>query len=199
MVRQDSTRTPGPGCNGATVAINRLNNLQAVLMTEWLEMHGGDPRTLNFREVAFQDMGDALQDGSVDVILPTEPFGTIYSSFGKFIGNAFEGIGPRFMLLGWFATEGWLAAHPDEAQRFAGAMRQASEWANGHRDESAQMLANQPHTRVTVELARRMVRATYGLGLDPAMIAPVLKLATKVGLLTAPLAAGDLIWPVASP
>jgi NitT/TauT family transport system substrate-binding protein len=196
MVRQDSDLTPGPSCNGATIAINRLKNLQHVLATAWLDMHGGDGSSLKFIEVAFQDMGDALQDGSADIILPTEPFGTIYSRFGKFIGNAFEGIGPRFMLLGWFATDDWLAAHGDAAERFAGAMRDASEWANGHRAESAHILAGRPNTRVDVELAQRMVRATYGLSLDPAMLTPVLTFAAKHGVLTGSVSAADLIWPI---
>jgi NitT/TauT family transport system substrate-binding protein len=194
FVRRDSALAPGPGANGATVAINRLKNLQQVLACDWHALHGGDPSTLRFVEVAFESMGDALASGEADIIMTTEPFGTIYADVAKSIGNAFEGIGPRFMLLGWFASEAWLAEHADAATRFAKVMREASAWANAHRAESAAMLAARPHTRITPELAPKFVRATYGLDLDPAMLAPVLDFARKHGVLTAPVAPDDLIW-----
>jgi hypothetical protein len=71
-------------------------------------------------------------------------------------------------------------------------MRQASEWANGHHSESAQMLVK--HTKMSAEVANKIVRATYGLTLDPTMLTPVLNLASKYGLIAQPVAAADLIW-----
>jgi NitT/TauT family transport system substrate-binding protein len=195
MVLKGSPLRAGPAINGKTFAINRLNNLQHVLAQAWAEMHGGDPASLKFAEIAFESMGEALQAGDVDVIMPTEPFGTLYSEIGTFIGNAFEGVGPRFMLLGWFAAESWLAEHAETAAKFAAAIREASVWANANPMESARMLAAQPRTRVDVALAQRIVRATYGLDLDPAMIAPALTFAEKHGALTPDtVAAEDLVW-----
>ncbi len=194
LVRRDSALAAGPSVNGARVAINRLNNLQAALAREWIALHGGDPDSLAFVEVAFQEMGEALAGGNVDVIFTTEPFGTIYSAIGKLIGNAFEGVGPQFMLLGWFASEPWLAKHAQTARAFAGAVREASVWANGHRAETGRILAARPNTRVDADLAGRIVRATYGLELEPAMLTPVLDFARKHGALTAPVTADELIW-----
>jgi ABC-type nitrate/sulfonate/bicarbonate transport system substrate-binding protein len=95
-------------------------------------------------------------------------------------------------LLGWFAADSWLARHADIAAKFAGALQQASDWANSHQSDSAQMLAN--HTKVPSDVAHKMVRAGYGLKLDPAMLTPVLDLASRYGLMPQPVAANDLIW-----
>lgn len=197
LVRHDAPIRADASFNGARVAINRLKNLQDVCAREWARLHGADPNSLEFFEVAFEDMGAALERSDVDAIMTTEPWGTVYADIGRAIGNAFEGIGPRFMALGWFATDDWLAAHHDTATAFAQAIGAGSAWANGHHAETARMLAERPNTRVTVELAQRMVRATYGTTLDPAMVAPLIDVARRYGLLNVPISPADLIWPVA--
>jgi NitT/TauT family transport system substrate-binding protein len=101
-------------------------------------------------------------------------------------------VGPRFLLLGWFAANSWLTAHPDVAAKFVTALRAASDWANNHHSESGQMLVS--HTKIPAEVAQKMVRATYGLALEPAMLTPVLNLALRYGLIAQSVSANDLIW-----
>ena len=170
MVLQDSSLRPGPSVNGKTIAINGLKDLQEIEARGWVDKFGGDSNTIKFVEVPFPAMGGALQEKRVDIIFPTEPFSTANASVGKVIGDAFDGVGPRFMLLGWFAADSWLAQHADIAAKFAGALQQASSWANSHQSDSAQMLAS--HTKVPIDVAHKMVRASYGLKLDPAMLDP---------------------------
>ena len=126
--------------------------------------------------------------------MATEPF---TPDFAKVIGNPFEVVGERFMLNGWFAADAWLERHADLAAKFACAMSAGSDWANTHQDESARILADQEGTRVTVEVARKMVRADYGLALEPAMLAPMIDIAVRNGLLDAPLSPEELIWTAA--
>jgi ABC-type nitrate/sulfonate/bicarbonate transport system substrate-binding protein len=194
MVAKDSPLTPGPSMNGKTCAINRLHNLQEVCAIEWLNLHGGDGSSLKFVECPFNTMGEALRDGRAEVLFTSEPFGTRNLPFAKVIGNAFEGIGEQFALIGWFATDDWLAANADAAARFAAAMNAASAWANAHQFESAEMLAARPGTLVSADFARTMNRVTYGTSLEAAMFSPLLDLAVKYGLLAAPVPPADLIW-----
>jgi NitT/TauT family transport system substrate-binding protein len=192
MVAPDSPITPGAGMNGKTIAINGLKDLQELEARSFVDRFGGDNTTIKFLEVPFPAMGGALQEKRVDVIFPTEPFSTADAPVGKVIGKAFDGIGPRLMILGWFSSETWLANHADAAAKFSAAIRKASAWANGHQTESAQMLAN--HTRVTADVAAKMVRARYGTTLDAGLINPVLSTATKYGFIPATITAADLIW-----
>jgi NitT/TauT family transport system substrate-binding protein len=192
MVLQDSTITPGAGMNGKLIAINGLKDLQEIEARGYVDKFGGDSNTVKFVEVPFPAMGGALQEKRVDIIFPTEPFSTSDTNVGKVIGDAFDGVGPRFLLLGWFATETWLASNGATAKKFVDIMRQASVWANAHQTESAVMLSN--HTKMPPEIASKIVRAVYGTTLDASMLTPVLSLGSRYGLIPKPVPATDLIW-----
>lgn len=192
MVLQDSAITPGAGMNGKLIAINGLKDLQEIEARGYVDRFGGDSSTIKFVEVPFPAMGGALSEKRVDIIFPTEPFSTANLNVGKIIGDAFDGVGPKFLLLGWFATETWLASNAATAKKFVDAMRQASVWANSHQTESAVMLSN--HTKMPPEIASKIVRAVYGTTLDPTMLAPVLNLGSKYALISKPVPPTDLIW-----
>ncbi len=192
MVRKDSPIKSGADMNGKTIAINGLRDLQEIEAKGWVDRYGGDSKTIKFVEIPFPAMGGALEQNRADIIFPTEPFSTANQNVGKQIGIAFDGVAPRFMLLGWFANENWLSTHADIAAKWVAAMRQASQWANSHHAESAKMLAK--HTRVTEDVADKMVRATYGLDLDPTQLVPVLDLALRYGLIDRSVPVSQMIW-----
>ena len=96
------------------------------------------------------------------------------------------------MVIGYLASDAWLATHADAAARFVRAMREASIWGNAHRAESALMIERIMHVDATV--GATMNRATYGTDLDPALIQPVIDSALHYGILSRPVAAADLIW-----
>jgi NitT/TauT family transport system substrate-binding protein len=192
MVLKDSPIAKGVDFNGKKIAVNGLRDLQEIEARGWVDKNGGDSKTVQFVEIPFPAMGGALEQKRVDIIFPTEPFSTANEAIAKVIANAFDGVGPRFLLLGWFAAESWLASHADVATKFVAATREASTWANGHRAETATMLAN--HSRVSADVAAKMARATYGTTVEPAMIAPVIDLAVRYGLLEKPVPPTDLIW-----
>jgi NitT/TauT family transport system substrate-binding protein len=191
-VLADSGITPGAAMNGKLIAINGLKDLQEIEARGYVDRFGGDSNTIKFVEVPFPAMSAALQEKRVDIIFPTEPFSTASASVGKVIGDAFDGVGPRFMLLGWFASETWLAANAATARKFVAVMRQASDWANSHQPESAVMLSK--NTKMPPEIASKIVRAVYGTTLDPSMLTPVLNLGSRYGLISKPVPATDLIW-----
>lgn len=198
MVPIDSKAKSGADLNGKTVAINGLKDLQQLEAMGWIDKHGGNSKTVRFVEVKVPEMGAALQSHRVDAALTIEPFVTASKSYGKVIGVAPQGVANRLMLVGWFASEKWLAAHPAEAAKFASAIREANAWANAHQKESAAILTG--NTKLSPALASTMARSTYGINLDPAVIQPVLDAALKYGVIAKPLAAAELIWraPAAS-
>jgi len=192
MVLKDSPITPGAGMNGKLIAINGLKDLQEIEARGFVDRFGGDSSTIRFVEVPFPAMGGALEQKRVDIIFPTEPFSTADTNVGKVIGNAFNGVAPNFMLLGYFASETWLQQHTDVAVRFITALKAGSAWANQHRTESGEMLVK--HSRITPEVVTKIARATYGLTLNRAMLVPVIDLAVRYGVLASSVSVADLTW-----
>jgi len=192
MVLKDSPITPGAGMNGKLIAINGLKDLQEIEARGYVDRFGGDSSTIKFVEIPFPAMGGALEQKRVDIIFPTEPFSTADTNVGKVIGNAFDGVGPRFMLLGYFANETWLQANAGVAAKFVAALKDGSAWANAHRTESGEMLVK--HSRMTPDVIVKVARETYGLTLNRAMLVPVIDLAVRYGILTSSVSVADLTW-----
>jgi NitT/TauT family transport system substrate-binding protein len=186
MVRKDSGITGAAQLNKKIIAINGLKDLQQISASTWLDKHGGDSKTVQFIEVPFPEMG-------ADAIMPTEPFTSADEKNGGLIlGDVLDGVAPRFMILGWFATDSWLQSHADVGAKFASAIAKASAWANTHHAETAEILAH--HTKVPLAVAQTMHRAVYGTALDPAMLQPVIDAGVKYAIVPKPLAAAELIW-----
>jgi NitT/TauT family transport system substrate-binding protein len=194
MVASDSTIRTGADLNNKTIAINGLKDLQQITAMAWVDKHGGDSKTLHFLELPIPQMAAALESHRADAALDVEPFvsGARAQGQGKIIGDVLDGVAPRFMVVGWFALDPWISAHPDAASRFAVALRQAAAWANAHHAESAAILVR--NTKIPASAIDTMARAQFGLTLDPAMIRPIVDAAVKYGVLDRPVDVNDLIW-----
>jgi NitT/TauT family transport system substrate-binding protein len=191
-VAKDSTIMSAADLNGKTIGVNGLRDLQQLCAMSWVDKHGGDSKTLHFIEIPIPQMGTALSLHRVDAALPVEPFVTAQKDLIRSLGTVLDGVGPRYMVIGYLASDAWLATHADLATRFVRAMREASIWGNTHRAESAIMIERIMHVDPTV--GATMNRATYGTDLDPALMQPVLDAALKYGILERPVPMSDLIW-----
>jgi NitT/TauT family transport system substrate-binding protein len=191
-VAKDSTIENAADLNGKTIGVNGLRDLQQLCAMSWVDKHGGDSKTLHFIEIPIPQMGTALSLHRVDAALPVEPFVTAQKDLIRSLGTVLDGVGPHYMVIGYLASDAWLATHADVATRFVRAMREASIWGNTHRAESALMIERIMHVDPTV--GATMNRATYGTDLDPALMQPVLDAALKYGILDRPVPISDLIW-----
>jgi NitT/TauT family transport system substrate-binding protein len=191
-VAKDSSVTNAADLNGKTIGVNGLRDLQQLCAMAWADKHGGDSKTLHFIEVPIPQMGTALSLHRIDAALPVEPFVTAQKDLIRSLGTVLDGVGPRYMVIGYLASDSWLATHADLATRFVRAMREASIWGNTHHADSALMIERIMHVDPTV--GATMNRATYGTDLDPALMQPVLDAALKYGILERPVPTSELIW-----
>ncbi len=192
MVSKDSPIQKASDLNGKTVGVNGLRDLQELCVRAWTDKHGGDSKTLRFVEVPFPQMGGALQEKRVDAAMPVEPFVSADRATARMLGNALDGIGSHYMIVGFLSTDSWIAAHPDVAARFASAIAKAAVWANTHEKESAAILVK--NSKLDPSVAATMARAVYGTKLDPSLVQPVVDAAVKYGIIDKPVAASDMIW-----
>ena len=186
-------RTP-KDLEGKTIGLPGLGDqLQAAVMI-WLQKNGADPAKVKFVEVNPPTvMLGALAQGRIDAATPPEPIMTqSLQSDARIFGDPFAVVAPRFFIGLWIARTDWLKANPDLARRFADAIYDAGRWANGHRDESATILAK--YAKGDAAVFRTMRRATYtDSALDPRLIQPILDAGLQTGMLSSAVKASDLV------
>jgi NitT/TauT family transport system substrate-binding protein len=194
VVGKNSTAKTGADLNNTTVAVNGLRDLTQYEMQAWIDQNGGDVKTVKLIEIPFPEMGVAVESGRVSAAILAEPFTTqaLALGQGRIIGNASQSVGRHYVATCWFATPAWLQAHADTARRLQTAMLKIAKWANANHADTQQIILK--YTKITPEVAAKMVRTTYGEGkVTPAEIQPVIDLAVKYGGMD-PVSASDLIW-----
>ena len=179
---------------GKTIGLPGLGDQLQSAMMIWLQKNGADPAKVKFVEVNPPTvMLAALAQGRIDAATPPEPVLTqSLQTDARIFGDPFSAVAPRFFIGLWIARTEWLKANPDLARRFADAIYETGRWANGHRDESAAILAK--YAKGDAAVFRTMRRATYtGSALDARLIQPILDAGTQTGMLSSPVKASDLV------
>jgi len=194
LVAKNSTAKTGADLNGQTVAVNGLRDLTQYEMQAWIDQNGGDIKTVKLVEIPFPEMAVAVESGRVAAAIMAEPFTTaaLAAGQGRILGNASAAVGKHYVATCWFSTPAWLQANADTAHRLQAAMLKIATWANANHAATQAIILK--YTKITPEVAAKMVRTTYGESkITPASLQPVIDLAVKYGGME-PVAAADLIW-----
>lgn len=181
---------------GKTVAVTGLADLTYYAAKAWIDQNGGNAANVKFVELPLPEMVPALEQHRVDAAMLVEPFTAVGGDKLRVVSLADSSIAKRFLATGWLTSDSFLSTHADAAARFAAVMKKTADWANTHHKESAQILLR--YTKLTPELAGKMIRATYGTTLDPADLDPVIANAEKYGKLPRPVTGAELTWTAPS-
>jgi NitT/TauT family transport system substrate-binding protein len=113
---------------GKKVSASLLGGPNHVHMLEWLQRGGVDPAQVQFLEIPFPQMADALFQKRLDAVWNVEPFLTamIRDGKAKVIAYPYQHNVPRMDITGFVAKESWVKANPDVAARFKRAIDKAT-------------------------------------------------------------------------
>jgi NitT/TauT family transport system substrate-binding protein len=195
VVAKDSPLHSAADLNGKLIAVNGLKDITQIAPQAWLDKNGADLSSIKFVEIPFGTMPLALAQGRVAAANLTSSFIARAKDQVRILGNALGAIGDRYLVIGWVATDSWLQKNPELARRVVGVMAQSATWANGHQQESAQILA--PHLKVTPEEIASVSRAVFDdrPRMSPSLVQPVIDAAVKYGALEHAMPATNVIWP----
>jgi NitT/TauT family transport system substrate-binding protein len=194
LVPKDAQIVSGKDLNGKIVACATLRDLAQLAISSWVDLHGGDAKTLQFVEVPMSAAGPALTEHRIYAASVTEPFLDADLDGGKVVGlgSAYAAIAKHFMFAGWFATSDWAHAHAATVKTFARVMVEAARYTNGHRAETAPMMAD--FTGIPLAVYQHMSqRATNEVALTPGVVQPLIDAAAKYGFIPHGFPARDLI------
>jgi NitT/TauT family transport system substrate-binding protein len=196
IVRGDAPIQTARDVEGKIVAVNTLNNIEHLMTQKWLENNGADPTRVRFTELPFPEMPPALQQKQVDVLVTSEPYGTIaLSQGGRVLAEQYVETVPETAIASFVATERWVKANPETLQRFIRAYRRGAEEAA--RDLNAQRAVIPKYTRLAPELVGQIRLATLSTRIDPARLQWWADEALRRGLLKTPLDTRVLIYETA--
>ncbi len=128
LVRTDGSVKGAADLVGKKVSVGLINSVNYVHMLEWLEKHGVDPKRVEFLEIPFPQMADALLQKRLEAVWNVEPFVTFMTQSGKAKVLAYPYLEtiPGMDIANYFAKESWIKAHPELARGFRRAIDHAT-------------------------------------------------------------------------
>jgi len=124
---KDSIKRPAD-LAGKKISAGLINSVNYVHMLEWLNKNGVDPKAVQFLELPFPQMADALFQNRLDAVWAVEPFLTfmVKSGNARILAYPYQDTLPGMDITAYIAKESWLKANPDVARRFKRAVDRAT-------------------------------------------------------------------------
>ena len=177
---------------GKTVSVVALRDLTYASTASWLEQNGADLSTIKFTEIPFPEAGAALERGTIAAAVIAEPFfSAAAKSQVRLFGKVYDAIAKEFLITGTFTTADWIRKNPEPARKLAGALYDASRWANANKTQSGDILA--ASAKLDPNAVHTMTRVTYAVNADPKLIQPALDIAYKYKLVDRAMNATELL------
>jgi NitT/TauT family transport system substrate-binding protein len=178
-VAPDSPLTSGKDFEGKTIGTPALNDLNQLVVSAWVDAHGGDAKTLKFVELPQTVTTPALAAHRVDASILLQPNAAeaVATKQVKALAPAYDAIGSSFVFAAYFTSADYAKAHPDIVAKVARVIYESAAYTNKHHAETAQMMADVD--KLPVATIEHMPRVDGATALNPAAWQPVIDAAAK--------------------
>ena len=188
-----STLRSAKDLDGKTIAASGLGTTSDYGFRQWMDKNGGDSTTIKIVELGFSSMPSALAAGRIDAAIMVEPFLSVAKKNGRVLAHPYDGIAKEFLVTAWFGSQQWTKDHPDLADRFGAAMREAALWANDKDNQARRSEILAQYTKIDAAVAAAMAPSRFAERLTPALLQPVIDVAAKYGKFTS-FPAAELLY-----
>jgi NitT/TauT family transport system substrate-binding protein len=187
MVAKDGPVKTPKDLIGGTIAVSSLGDFNQLSLLGWLDANKIPRDSIRYLELKFGEMGVALQRGTVQAAILTEPAKSDAIRAGgiRVLADTYISIAPEFATIVWFTTKSWVQKNPDVAKKLVAGIYATAKWANGHTKESADMLVRA--AKMDPVVVSGMLRRIYATQNDKKYSEPTLKLAARFGMLARPV------------
>ena len=125
-----------------------------VLFRKWLIEKGVDPKSVNFVELTFPTMSDALKSGSVDAVLTVEPFVSRIKAAG--VGDVAARYAAELArtepIISYVSTRDFAEKNPNVIKAFREAIDEAAAIVNSDREKAASAISK--FTKQPIDIVR---------------------------------------------
>ena len=182
---------------GKRVAVNTINSVNWLYDRAFVRSKGGiDPTLVQYTEVPFPSMVDALLRGHVDAINVPQPFHHIAVATGKVrvLGYPFVESQPGLHIAPYAGTAAWLDANPNTVKAFVNAMQEAVVYMRNNPKEAKRLIAE--FTGAKPELIEVIPMDDWSLTLSADDVEKTLQVMKKEGMLKKDLNAKEMMHRV---
>jgi NitT/TauT family transport system substrate-binding protein len=182
-VAPDATLATGKDFEGKIAGSPALNDLNQLVLSAWVDEHGGDWKSLKFVELPQSTSIAALATHRVDVSVLLQPVlaDAIATKQVKCLGSAYDAIAPHFAFVAFFTSTDYAQKHPDIVAKFTRALYASAAYTNKHHDETAAMMSDA--TKMPLATIQHMPRVDGATALDPNDFQPIIDAAAKYHLI----------------
>jgi NitT/TauT family transport system substrate-binding protein len=179
--------------NGKTLGTVVLKDLMHVATLKYIDVNGGDSKTVKILELPVADAGPALVSGRIDAYPLPEPLLSAADQNGLRVGGGiYEAIGKRLMISMHVAMNDWLTKNRDAARRVALSLQQAAQWANDNPAGVAVIL--EKVAKLPQSTSARMKHVVNGDKIEIATIQPQIDALSDYHFIANRFAVADLVW-----
>ena len=185
-VRTNDTIKTAKDLVGKRVSAGLINGPNYVHLREWLQRSGVDPGAIQYFELPFPQMADALAQNWLDAVWNVEPFLTfmLRSGNARVIAYPYQENVPRMDITAYVAKESWAKANPDVARRFKTAIDRATthllnadkqerdEWVVKYTGAKPEIVTNLNLPEYTTEFGISTLRANLDIAVRQKLAKP---------------------------
>lgn len=196
LVTADSPLKSAKDLEGKKVAVNAPGGYTQLLADIAVKADGGDPKQVQYVQMAVPDQPAALESGAIDSFVAGEPFGTLGREEKGFrtLANPFEQLSDHAVVAGvWYALRSAVESDPEMYAKVAETIDAANTYALENDDELRQNIAE--FTGIDPALAERIRLGTYGkYELSVENLQPIADWSLELGYIKNPVDFDTLIW-----
>jgi NitT/TauT family transport system substrate-binding protein len=178
---------------GKTVGVPSLNTLIHVIARRWLEEEGVDYNKVNFAEIGFQQMYDALNAGIVDGVSAIDPYYGKLEQIGYIVGSPDDSLPKNTLTSVYAAMRDWSESHKDAVAAYRASLAEAIDFINTHDAEARASLVK--YTRQPAAVIATTPMPELQVTVHPEQVQFFIDVAKHQGLIKSSPDAAHMIAP----
>ena len=194
LVAKNSPYKHPKDLEGQTIAVSSLKGSAEAVMRAWLSKEGVDNAKVGLVEIAYSQMGPALERGTVAAAEIAEPSMTTTRLAGaRIVGRVYDAIGQYFYANAFTVNAPYLQTHESLLKKFVAATYKTALWANANHDLTGPILTK--YAKIDPASVASITRAQYATSFALPLLQPLMDAGIKSGVLPATVTTASLVAP----
>jgi len=178
---------------GKRVGVPSLNTLIHVNARRWLELNGVDYNKVNFVEIGFQQMYDALNAGIVDAVSAIDPYYGKLEQIGYVVGSPDDSLPKNTLTSVYAASRDWADRNQGAVAAFRQSLAEAIDFIA--KNEAVARAALVKYTKQPPEIVATTPMPELQVTVHPAQVQFFIDVARHQGLIRSDPDAAKMIAP----